>query len=277
MCGIGGVIVVISVGTLLTTGIIAGLVLSWRTQAAVAALAGPFLYNMLAPVFWFTGTVTGLIGFVLLRSSNSKTRVPLLNVMSGLHFIHTAVIFVYGVQMVYKMHQVYLLHGDILAVAVEHGAKLLGVKDEPAKELRNKGFFQSLEQASEGMIFQMSPYPFNFIFFMGMRPDIAAVLWVVVPGLFSLFSLPFLMAIRNYFGSDIEGIKKHRRPYENVPLSEFICNGPAQGKPDDDGFQDAEEDLASTFDGMYSDEDEESEEESLLADTPPTRSIRRRN
>lgn len=217
-------------------------------------LAAPFLYNMMAPVFWSSGALTALVGFALLISSNSKTRVPLLNVFVALLIFHTAMIIAYGSQMVYQMRNIYLLHQDTLAAAIDKGVEIF-VPKESIKHAVSKDStaFSLVEKFSVGLIFKMSPYPMNFIFFMGLRPDIAVLLWVIIPGIFSLFSIPFLIAIRNYFASDLEGVKDHRSPYKNVALSKFICQGVPR-KPGDEEFEDAEEDLASTFDGVYDDE-----------------------
>lgn len=244
--------------------------LSWHAQtASTAALVGPYLYNMMAPFVWGSGALTTLVGCVLLISPNSKTRVPLLNIWVVLILMHTAMVVVYGANMVKQMNNLYLIHKKIWAALGEKGVEFLKPGDN-AKDMLTEGgtIFNLFEQMSAGLVFKMSPYPFNFIFFMGLRPDIASVIWMVGPGVFSLLSIPFIVAIRNYFASDKEGIRQHRKPYKDAPLSRFICQGvPGSEKEVDDDYLDAEEDLASTFDGVYSsDEDDYVESESDVED-----------
>ena len=116
------------------------------------------------------------------------------------------------------------------------------------------------------LIFKLMNYPLNMVFFMGMRPDLAIVGFIVLPACLCLMGIPFVFAIRNYLSSSQLGVKKHRSAYEHTPLSRFMCNGPPgdDGEPLDEDY-DQEEDLASTFDGDYSGKEEE-EDELLISD-----------
>jgi hypothetical protein len=130
--------------------------------------------------------------------------------------------------------------------------------------------YEAFEQASAGVIFSLSPFPLNLIFYLGLRVDIAAFMFVILPAIFILFSIPMLMTIRNYFASKKSGVVKHREAYLDTALVRYTCTGPPGWKDEmlgDELSDISEEDLASTFDGEYSgmeysyDEDEDFESE----------------
>ena len=149
-------------------------------------------------------------------------------------------------------------------VAGEGLEKVTGSKTVKNDITEGSTLFEAFEQASAGVIFQVAPYPLNFIFMMGLRIDLAAFVFVIFPGVFVLFSIPFVLAIRSYLSSNKAGVVKHRRHYQDAPLTRYMCNGPPTDDPVDFDDQDhllgEEEDLASTFDGDYSGREYEDDE-----------------
>lgn len=271
--GIGGVLLTIIVGQLCFTAGQAGLTLSFYTTAgSITPLAAPFLYDFMALVTWVSGAFSIFVGLILMVVRNSKARGPLLNIWIALLILHAAIVIVYGVHMVKRLRDLYMIHYDIYGVISESGlwaAKRVGF--EPSKKLEEKvspgGIAHDMvESVTASIILSVAPYPFNLLFFLGMRSDVAILLYIILPGTFVLFSLPFAFAIRNYFTSTRPGVVEHREPYEGVPLTRFVCSG---GLPhrDNEEFAEDEEDLASTFYDSSSDEDDSdytSDEESSL-------------
>jgi len=137
-------------------------------------------------------------------------------------------------------------------------SKAIGTKPENVEKHVGEGsqIFEAFEQASAGVIYTLSPFPLNLIFYLGLRIDLAAFLFVILPSLWIIFTVPMLVTIRNYFNSKKNGVVKHRSAYENTPLIRYTCTAPPDWKrheDGDDGYSDiSEEDLASTFDGDYS-------------------------
>ena len=262
--GIGGLILTVSIGTLLFTGVSLGITLSFHSEAgALVPLAAPFIYDMMGPVFWISGGITGLVGFILLVASGSGTRIALLNVWVALLILHALILLTYGIHTVLRIRDLYLIHNDIFKVISEGGLWLLDRFAQPTEKLKQKVsqggvLFVLAEHTSAAGILKAAPYPFDFLFFLGLRPDICSVLYVVLPGTFAFFSIPAAMAVRNYFAENSPAVTKHRERYEDMPLSSFMCGG---GQSYDEGKFDEEEDLASTFDGSSFDSDES---ESLL-------------
>ena len=273
--GIGGVITVISVGQLMFTLSCAGVILSfYSTAGTIAPLASPFIFDAMGPVMWLSGIATAAMGFLLLSSPNSKTRPALMNIWLVLIVFHTVIIFTYGIHMVLRMRDLYLIHKDIYTIIGEKLVEKLKPNQKVAQKMSEGGLFLDLiETASAGLVLAKAPYPFNFLFLMGLRSDIAATFFVILPGVFSIFSIPFAVAIRNYFASDRASVSRHREVYNDRPLSGFICSGLA-GKEDDPDAHDDEEDLASTFDGSSQDESgDEDEEDSLMSSRSSQESI----
>jgi hypothetical protein len=229
-------------------------------NAALNALTTEFTYNMLGPVMWITAVVTGLVGLVIVISPNSKSRVALLNLFLVLLFVHFVVSVVYGCILTNAFRQLYLIHVDLWTALIDGTVapaigKLTGSSNVEERIGEGTPVFEAFEQASAGVIFSLSPYPLNFIFYLGMRIDLAAFIFVIFPGIFMILSFPFVLAIRRYFASTKSGVVKHRVHYNNTPLLKYMCNGPPsnEGKGYDEMDSEVdEEDLASTFDGDYS-------------------------
>jgi hypothetical protein len=163
----------------------------------------------------------------------------------------------------------YLIHKELwLAFTNFTGKKLeqlTGSKTVKDDITEGSTLFEAFEQASAGVIFAVAPYPLNFIFFLGLRIDLAAFLFVIFPGVFILLSIPFVFTIRSYLASTREGVVKHRKAYQDTPLSRYMCNGPPTDDPvdydDPDHLLGVEEDLASTFDGDYSGKEYEDDDD----------------
>jgi hypothetical protein len=255
------VLLSISVGIMLFAANEAVLIMSLNTgNPALQALTTVYTYNMMGPVMWLSALVVGIVGIVSITTANSKVRLPLINILVFLLILHFVIVVVYGSIMCDAFRQMYLIHKELWS-ALSQGVgdkleKVTGSKSIKGEITEGSTLFEAFEQASAGVIFAVAPYPLNFIFFLGLRIDLAAFLFVIFPGVFTLFSIPFVVAIRNYLGSKKDGVVKHRSKYENTPLTRFMCNGPPTDDPVDydspDHLLGEEEDLASTFDGDYS-------------------------
>ena len=259
--GIGGVILTISVGVMLFAANEAVLIMSLNTgPPALKALTTVYTWNMMGPVMWISAAIVGFVGVASIVTPNPKARLPLVNVFLFLLMAHFVIVVVYGCMMCDAFRQMYLIHKELWVAF----SNFVGTKAEEAigsKTIKNditegSTLFEAFEQASAGVIFAVAPYPLNFIFFLGLRIDLAAFLFVIFPGIFILFSIPFVFAIRRYLASDKEGVVKHRKAYKDTALIRFMCNGPPTDDPvdydDPDHLLGVEEDLASTFDGDYS-------------------------
>lgn len=248
-----------SIGTLFFAGISMGITLSFHSEAgALVPLAAPFIYDMMGPVFWISASLTASFGFLLLVSSGSGSRIALLNVWVALLLLHAAILLAYGIHTVLRIRDLYLIHNDVFKVISEGGLWLVDRFAQPTDKLKQKVsqggvLFVLAEHISAAGILKTAPYPFDFLFFLGLRPDVCAVLYVVLPGTFAFFSIPAAMAVRNYFAEQSSVVVKHRERYEDTPLSNFMCGS---GQSYDDGELLDEEDLASTFDGSSLDPDE---------------------
>jgi hypothetical protein len=240
----------------------AGLTASFISSAGdLDGLIAPFVYDFLPAVSWVSGLITVIVGMSLLLATSSKARVPLSNIWIALLIFHAALVIVCGVRMVMRLRDMYMIHYEAYGIFSERGlwaAKYAGFN--PSKKLEEKispdgAVYDFVESLSASIILKAAPYPFNILFFLGMRPDIAILLYIVLPGTFVVFSLPFAFAIRNYFVSERPGVVEHRTPYEGVPLSQFICSGVPRKTPEEWG--DDEEDLASTFYDTSSEEEDE--------------------
>ena len=274
--GVGGVIVTITAGqAILIAGNIALIGSFYTSAASLTSLAAPYIFDGLSVVSWATGGVAVLCGAVLLMTSNSKARKALFNLWIAAILLYTVAIFVYGINMVDKMRNLYLIADGIMASISEAALEATGANEKVKQKLSpGGGIYKLAMQAGEGLYLKYAPYPLNFLFFMGMRPDIAALIFVALPAMFNLFALPFCVTIRNYFTTDKAGVVKHREVYEGVPLSQFICAG-VPGKTvssgGDDPLAEEEEDLASTFDGSSGDEDDvDDDDESPLLSSSVT-------
>jgi hypothetical protein len=251
----------ISVGIMLLAANEAILIMSLNTgNPALQALTTVYTYNMMGPLMWLSALVVGVVGFMSIKTSNSKARLPLINLFMFLLMLHFVIVVVYGSIMCDAFRQMYLIHKELwAALGSGVGGKLeqaTGSKTIKGAVSEGSTLFEAFEQASAGVIVAVAPYPLNFIFFLGLRIDLAAFLFVIVPGVYTLLSIPFVLAIRNYLGSKKEGVVKHRAKYENTPLTQFMCGGPSTDyEVDYDSAENPlveEEDLASTFDGDYS-------------------------
>jgi hypothetical protein len=117
------------------------------------------------------------------------------------------------------------------------------------------------------MIIKTLPYPMNIIFFAGTLPEVGSFFLIVLPVVLTIFSLPFAIAIRNYFNSKKTGVVNQRAIYDGVPLTKHIFVAVPENKEmkaDFYGF--VEEDLASTFDGSASEDSDYSDYDSGYSD-----------
>ena len=250
-------------GQLLFTAAHAGLTISFYNAAdVITALAAPFIYDFLALVSWISGMVTAGFGILILVNPLSKVRAPLFNVWIALLLLHMAIVIVYGIHAVQRLRDLYLIHYDFYSIFTDKN--LWAGKSPPDGEPQSKVsetmspggmVYDTVESISASIILSVAPYPFNFLFFMGMRVDVSALFYIVLPSTFVLLSLPFAVAIRNYFASTRAAIVKHREPYEGRSLAHFICAG-VPGKNSDEEYHE-EEDLASTFYDSSSEEQED--------------------
>jgi hypothetical protein len=266
--GVGGVVLVITAGQAVLIAGSIGLIGSFYSAASsLTALAAPYIFDGLSVVSWATGAASVLCGSLLLLTSSSKLRKPLFNVWIAAILLYTIAIFVYGINMVNKMRNLYLIADNILASISETALDAVGASEKVRQKMSpGGGVYKLAQQATEGLYLKYAPYPLNFLFFMGMRPDVAALIFVALPAMFNLFALPFCVTIRNYFTTDKSGVVKHREVYEGVPLNFFICTG-VPGKESSssvDAFAEVEEDLASTFDGSSDEDDSLDDDESPL-------------
>jgi hypothetical protein len=236
-----------------------GITLSFHSEAgALVRFAAPFIYDMMGPVFWISAGITASVGFLLLVSSGTGSRMALLNVWVVLLLLHAVILLTYGIHTVLRIRDLYLIHNDIFKVISEGGLWLVDRFARPTDKLKQKVsqggvLFVLAEHISAAGILKTAPYPFDFLFFLGLRPDVCAVLYVVLPGTFAFFCIPAAMTVRNYFAEQSSAVAKHRERYADTPLSNFMCGS---GQSYDDGEFLEEEDLASTFDGSALDSDE---------------------
>lgn len=231
----------------------------YYTAGEFTPLAAPYIYDAVGPFFWFCAAATASAGILALTTGNGRVRLSFLNIWMVLMFIYTGAAIGYGVHVVMRMRDLYTLLPDILDV-LSHGGFLLldkwGIKpsDKMTQKLSKGGsIFTLVESLGAASMLYVMPYPFDFLFFLGLRPDIAAVMYVVIPGTVALLSLPAVLAIRNYFASEEKGVIKHRARYEGTPLFAFMCGN---GVIEDPDAPNDEEDLASTFDGSSIDPEE---------------------
>ena len=251
-------------GQLLFTAAHAGLTISFYNAAdEITALAAPFIYDFLALVSWISGLITAVVGILILVNPTSKVRAPLFNVWIALLLLHMAIVIVYGIHAVQRLRDLYLIHYDIFSIFTEKGLwSGKGPPDDaqPQSKMRETVspgglVYDTVESISASIILSVAPYPFNFLFFMGMRLDVSALFYIVLPSTFILLSLPFVVAIRNYFASTRAGVVKHREAYEGHSLAHFICAGVPGKNPDEEYHE--EEDLASTFYDSSSEEQDD--------------------
>jgi hypothetical protein len=107
----------------------------------------------------------------------------------------------------------------------------------------------------------------NMIFYAGMRPEVSSFFCIVFPVVLTMFSLPFAIAIRNYFNSKKTGVVNQRAIYDGVPLTNHIFVGvPEKQEMKTDFYGFVEEDLASTFDGSASEDSDYSDYDSGYSD-----------
>ena len=275
--GLGGVILSISVGVMLFAANEGVLIMSLNTGApALKALTTVYTWNMMGPVMWLSALIVGIVGVASILTPNPKVRLPLINVFLFLLMAHFVIVVVYGCMMCDAFRQMYLIHKELwVAFSSAVGSKLeekIGSKTIKGDITEGSTLFEAFEQASAGVIFAVAPYPLNFIFFLGLRIDLAAFLFVIFPGVFILFSIPFVFSIRSYLASEKEGVVKHRKAYKDTALVRYMCNGPPTDDPvdydDPDHLLGEEEDLASTFDGDYSGKeyDDEDDDEDIEDD-----------
>jgi hypothetical protein len=264
-CGIGGVILFISIGNLLSAVTSMALVFAAYTSAqAFTPLASSYIFDGLGPLFWACAGLTSLFGFLSLLTSNSKARAGLLNIWTALMFLYIIATIAYGVHVVLQLRNLYLIAPDIVDVLMKGGFLLVEeLGASPNERLRRKfarggSIFGIVESMSVAGLLKVMPFPFNFLLFMGFRPDISACLYVVIPGALALFSFPIVLSIRNYFASPERRVVNHRQRYEGVSLFQFLCGSEAEKNED---VPSDEEDLASTFAGSNS---SEGEDQSLL-------------
>jgi hypothetical protein len=256
------VIATISATILVFTGISAGIVLAVTSSTNGAGIVtAATIYNMLGPIKWGSGVLTSLLGFGIISSTSSRTRVPMLTVWIVLIILHTCLVLAYGLLIIRDFSQIYLLHDDLLQGILSDTVADMKPESEKLHEVLSPGgkLFDAFQQGSASLVLHYAPYPLNFVFFLGLRLDIAGMLFVALPMFFMLMTIPFILAIRKYFASEREGVIRHREPYENVPLSRFMCTDPPtrNGEIKAGGDYDSEEeDLASTFDGDYSGREE---------------------
>jgi hypothetical protein len=173
---------------------------------ALKAITTEYTYNMFGPFSWISALIILAVGAVLVLSTSSKARVALLNLLMFLLFVHLILVIIYGSQMCNSFRNLYLLHAELWeAFMDETFAPVLGkVLNNPRVHEHVGGgshLHEIFEQASAGVIYSLSPYPLNMIFYLGIRIDLAAFLFVILPGVFILFSIPIIMTIRNYFAS----------------------------------------------------------------------------
>ena len=256
----GGVILTISIVTLVFSLVSLGLVVSYSSSAGcLAPLLAGLIYDGLGPFFWGSGALTALVGGILMLSASDAARKSLSNVWVLMLIVNLGLVCAYGIRMVLHARNIFMVRQDSQALVGMAGVAALKKLGNPSDKLVDElspggGVFEFVGGISDALILQAFPYPFNFVYFMGMRPDVGAVLYVVLPGVFTLFCIPIALSIRNYFCSDNYGVSKHRDVYSGVPLSRFMCGSSETASLD---YEDGEEDLASTFAGS-SEEDEES-------------------
>ena len=159
--------------------------------------------------------------------------------------------------MIMHMRNLFMIRQDSQAVLSFISESMVNKIATPNEKLASKfrpggSIFELVGGVTDALLLSVFPYPFNFIYFMGMRPDVAAVLYVVLPGVFTLFCIPVALSIKNYFGSNKYGVVKHREVYRDLPLSEFMCGGEETNEGE---YEEGEEDLASTFAGSSEEED----------------------
>jgi hypothetical protein len=264
-CGIGGVVVFVIISNLSLALVSMGIVISFYTSSGeYTTLAAPYIYDGVGPFFWGSAALAAAVGGLVLVSTNEKMRKAFLTVWTILMFIYAGSVIAYGVHVVMRFRDLYTILPDLLDVLQSGGALLLekagiNMSDKLAQKLSKGGsIFTLVESVSAATMMHIMPYPFDFLLFLGHRPDVASVIYVILPGAFAILSLPVVMAIRNYFQADHKGVVKHRERYEGVPLHHFMCGSYETEAYDCEA---EEEDLASTFDGSSGDPDEN---ESLL-------------
>jgi len=286
--GIGGVILTISVGVMIFAVNEGALIMSLNTgNPGLKELTTVYTFNMMGPVMWLSALVVGVVGIASIMTPNPKVRLPLINLFLFLLIAHFVIVVVYGAIMCDAFRQMYLIHKELWVAFTNFGGqkleKLTGSKTVKDDITEGSTLFEAFEQASAGVIFAVAPYPLNFILFLGLRIDLAAFMFVICPGVFILLSIPFVFSIRSYLASNREGVVKHRKAYQDTPLSRYMCNGPPTDDPvdydDPDHLLGIEEDLASTFDGDYSgkeyedDDDIEDDDDDLESEIIPQRAV----
>lgn len=267
--GIGGVIFIISVGHLIWLGGSIGLIGSFYTSSKnYTALAAPLIFDPFAPMAWTTAGIVVLVGFLVLSTPNTNRRKSLCNIWVGILLIHLIAVATYGIHFVLKLRDFYLIHLESFKAVSEKINEKVGFNEKMKSKTSEGGIiFDFVEQASAGMIIKTLPYPMNIIFFAGTLPEVGSFFLIVLPVVLTMFSLPFAIAIRNYFNSKKTGVVNQRAIYDGVPLTKHIFVAVPENKEmkaDFYGF--VEEDLASTFDGSASEDSDYSDYDSGYSD-----------
>jgi hypothetical protein len=256
---VGGIIAGVSIGNLAFAMANMGIVLSFYTEArSITPITAPYIYDAMGVVYWMSAALMCFVGTSILFTTSSKARAGLLTVWVALVVLHLGIVLAYGIHAVQRIRQLYLLHRDIFKLISAAGLWAIERFARPTAKLEQKVsqdgiLFILAESVSAAGIIHAAPYPFNYLIFMGLRIDIAALFYVGMPGMFALLSIPLAMAVRNYFNSQDWAVMKHRERYEGEPLKSFMCGA---SDPDFEEFDEEEEDLASTFARSSSEGDE---------------------
>jgi hypothetical protein len=211
-----------------------GFVMSWLYAPYMAGpIAQPFIFDMVAPCMWITGTICTGNAILILTMRSSKARAYLCDLWIFTTCIHFVMILVYGIHMIFQFNELGEMHGEIFdALSDSVGAVMPKTKTgRLADTLAPKGgaLARTLKHVRAAAIIKYSHYPMDVFFLLGERSDITALFFVILPGVSQLMTLPFVISIRNFFRSSKIQIMKARGDYHNVPLTSFTFSRPDLG------------------------------------------------